>query len=61
MGSLAILAVVLVAAPGCASASYDEKFDYLRTAAKRGADAHQLIVSQGGRPDQKRCAAVLKG
>ncbi|MDG4756393.1 hypothetical protein [Micromonospora sp. WMMD710] len=43
------------------SASYDERMEYLRTVAQRGADTHALIKSQESTIDKERCERAYEG
>lgn len=43
------------------SASYDERMEYLRTVAQRGADTHALIKSQEATIDKERCERAYEG
>lgn len=45
---------------GC-GVSYDEKRDYLREVAVRGAETHALIAASEGKPDAERCKAARDG
>ena len=52
----------LFATAGCTDyAEYDERMEYLRTVAQRGADTHALIASQEGVIDKARCERAFGG
>lgn len=53
-------ATACLALAGC-GASYDEKRDYLREVAVRGAETHALIAASEGKPDEERCKAAKAG
>ncbi|MFF0874496.1 hypothetical protein [Micromonospora aurantiaca (nom. illeg.)] len=59
----AALALSLVAAlTACTkSASYDERMEYLRKVAQRGADTHDLLKSQEAAIDKERCERAYAG
>ncbi|SCL46818.1 hypothetical protein GA0070608_0119 [Micromonospora peucetia] len=49
--------LVALTLTGC-SLDYDDRRDYLRTVAFRGAETHSLIASSEGKPDAERCKAA---
>jgi hypothetical protein len=52
----ALASTLFVALAGCSSdATYDERMNYLRKVAQRGADTHTLIASQEANIDKPRC------
>ena len=54
-------AVLTLTLAGCA-ASYDERMQYLRKVAQRGADTHKLMVEQEAPIiDKKRCETAYEG
>jgi hypothetical protein len=62
IGALMIGTFVLGALAGCGErASYEERMDYLRTLAKRGAETHALLKSQDAKIDRKRCEGAYQG
>lgn len=56
-----VVAMILVAVSSCANAPYQERMDYLRTVAQRGADTHALLDAQGAAIDRKRCEKAFDG
>lgn len=55
-------ALAVSAAAGCSTpAPYQERMDYLRVVAQRGADTHTLLEAQGAAIDKKRCEAAYAG
>lgn len=56
----AALAVLAVFSTSCSS-TYDERMDFLRTAAQRGVANHRFIESQGGIIDKARCDRAYDG
>ncbi len=57
---LALTATAALA--GCTEiASYDQRMDYLRKVAQRGADTHALIASQEATIDKPRCERAFEG
>jgi len=57
MAPAAAAALLLLAACGSA-ASYDQKIDYLRTAATRGAQMHATLLGEQEKPDRSRCTTA---
>ena len=59
---LTLAVVALLGTAGCTDfADYDERMNYLRNVAQRGADTHTFLKSQEATVDKPRCERAFEG
>jgi hypothetical protein len=57
----ALTIAALLSGCGAESANYQQRMDYLRKVAQRGAETHALIASQEAATDKPRCERAFGG